>query len=406
MISWLIDMRGQKKNGKLREKSKKLKSSSKSLPEKIKSQEKNFNRFKSVDKVLLKIANELIKKYDGLIKAIWTYGSYSRGDAKPSSDIDIMILIDDVTQKINIIKQNEIYLFSKFISEKMMSDNKIKNEIHLQPPKTLTDWWDLLRSGEPWVFTGMRDSKIIYDPSGFVEPIKRLLIRGSLHGTKEKGFALLKRAKNKYEKLRKKMMIDVMSKILNSMVETTQAVLIYYGEAPVYEDELVEKLRDLVKKKLIKETNVLYLEDIYRVNKLIENGDIRTIKVKDIERYISRGMKFIESMEKLFERLEIKKKKGIIKKSHDKMMKIAINVLKSFNIKAKNDKDVVRKLNSLVKKGYITPLYVEFIKHILDMKNEIDKGNMKFLSEKDIYNSRMYVKTLESLSEMIKNEKK
>ena len=367
---------------------------------------KLLSNYNVIEKSLSDLSKALIEKYDGIIKAIWTYGSFSRGEAKPSSDIDVMIIIDDVTQNVNIMKQNEIYLFSKIISEKLRKENKIKNEIHLQPPKTLTTWWDLLRSGEPWVFTGMRDSKIIYDPSGFVEPIKRLLLRGGLHGTKEKGYALLKRAKSRYEDLKKKLMNDIMSKILSSMVETVQAILIYYGEPPVYEDVLVKKLREISKRNKISSRYAFYLEDIYKVTKLIEDGEMSSVRISDIDKYIDRGMKFIEAMEKLFEKLEIKKKKKIIETSHDKMIKIAKDVLKSFNIKAKNDRDVVNKLKMLVKKGYITPVYVEFIKHILDMKKKLESGKIKFLSEKEIYGSRVYVKTLESLSEMIRNEKR
>ncbi len=351
-----------------------------------------------IDNALAEFSKALVEKYDGFIKAIWVYGSYAKGEAKPTSDIDVMILVDDVTKKVSIVTQNEIFLFSRFLAGRVRDKYKLKNEIHIQPPRGLTDWWDLLRSGEPWVFTGMRDSRVLYDPSGFVEPIKRLLMRGGLHGTKEKSFALLRRAKRKYEDLKKKLTIDVTSKILGAMVETAQAVLMYYGEPPVYEDTLIRKMKFLAKKNLIKKRHVEHLKKVYEMARKEE----KEISLRDVDKIITFGMEFIEAMEKLFEKLELKKKKKIIKESHDEMMRIATKILKSFGYKARGEKDVIRKLKLLVKKGYITPLYLEFIKHVLELKKKIDMGKIEFLSEKDIYGSRVYVKTLESLSEMMK----
>ncbi len=359
---------------------------------------------KSLDASLGKITKEIVGKYGKLIKAVWVYGSYARNQEKPKSDIDILILVDDVSQNVGVYKLNEIYMFAKLMGEKIRQENKINHEFHFQPPRTLTDWWDLLRSGEPWVYTGMRDAKVLYDPSGFVEPIKRILNEGRIYATKEKSFALLERAKAMYKKLREKTIVDVMSKILKIMVETSQAVLMYYGEPPLYDDALIERLRDLSKKKIINEKYILYLEDAYRMNKMIEMGDVGKIKIRDVETYIDRGMKFIEAMERLFEKLELRKKKMIIKESHDEMIRIAKSVLKSFGMSAKTEKEILKKLAELSKKGYITPLYVEFIKHIMNMKNNIK--NINKLPESDIYNSRVYVRTMKSLLEMMKYEKK
>ncbi len=357
-----------------------------------------------IDGALKELSKVLVERYGSKIKAIWTYGSYARGTMNSGSDIDILILLDDVSQKIGVAVQNDIFTFAQFIGNKIKKENKIKNEFHFQPPRTLTDWWDLLRSGEPWVYTGMHDAKILYDPSGFVEPIKRLLNEGRIYATKEKSIALLRRAKSRYESLHKKILIDVMSKILRVMVETSQAVLMYYGEPPLYDEMLLSKMKYLADKKLIKDKYFLYLEDIYKVNELIKSGDMGTLRIRDVERYINRGMEFIGGMEKLFEKLEIKKKKMIIRKSHEQMMKIAKAVLKSFGVKVKSERSIVKKLKELSKKGYITPLYIEFIKHIIDMRKKMN--NVQVLSEKDIYNSRVYVKTLESLLEMAKYEKK
>lgn len=48
----------------------------------------------AVDNILGKYVEEVKQIYGDYLKAVILYGSYARGDFRPDSDIDIMILID------------------------------------------------------------------------------------------------------------------------------------------------------------------------------------------------------------------------------------------------------------------------------------------------------------------------
>ena len=54
----------------------------------------------SLDGILKKYVEDIRGLYGERLKAVILYGSYARGDFKPDSDIDIMILVDLAEQEI------------------------------------------------------------------------------------------------------------------------------------------------------------------------------------------------------------------------------------------------------------------------------------------------------------------
>ena len=49
--------------------------------------------------ILIDFSKELIDKVDGLVKAIVLFGSYSQNKENEKSDIDILIVVDDIYAK-------------------------------------------------------------------------------------------------------------------------------------------------------------------------------------------------------------------------------------------------------------------------------------------------------------------
>ena len=73
---------------------------------------------------LSKYTEELQKIYDLHLKNIILYGSYARGDFKPDSDIDIMILVD--------LSDIEIKKYSESLSRLTYNIN-LDNDLSLMP---------------------------------------------------------------------------------------------------------------------------------------------------------------------------------------------------------------------------------------------------------------------------------
>ncbi len=348
-----------------------------------------------IREIVEKYMKPLIEKFGKKIKAVWVYGSSTRGEAKKSSDIDVMVLLDDVSGELGIATENLIWAEMQAIAGKARKDGWL---LHFQSPKLLTQWWDLLRSGEPWVVTGMRDALIIYDPSGFVRPIKRLLNAGRISATRERAFELMKRIERRREKIRKIMVESITSDILLAMVESTQAVLMYMGKAPPSPSSINRQLKWLVRKGHLDEKYQLYFESFYGMVKRMDRGKIE-VSMAELESYMEKARKFIAAMEKLFERLEKEKHERIIRESFEEARKSMEKVLKKFNISARNEREMVKAVKELVEKGMLSRYYLDLLEHIVSTAVKFKRREE--LAEKDIYDSRLYAKTLSSYAEAI-----
>ncbi len=345
--------------------------------------------------LVMKYMNPLIERHKKEIKAVWLYGSSARGEARKTSDIDVMVLLDDVSGNLTIQAENLIWAEMQAVAGNARKDGWL---LHFQSPKMLTKWWDLLRSGEPWVLTGMRDAVIIYDPSGFVRPIKRLLNSGRMSATHERAFELMNRIKQRKERIRKIMTESITSEILLSMVESSQAVLMYMGKMPPSPSSLNRQLKWLVRKGYLDEKYQLYFEEFYRLAKSMEKGSA-DVGLRELEEHMEKARRFISAMEKLFERLEKEKHEKIVRESFDEARKSVEKTLKKFGIRARTEKQMIKAVEKLVKQGMLSKYYLDLLEHVFYTASRF--RSTRDLPEKDIYDSRLYAKTLREYSEAI-----
>lgn len=356
-----------------------------------------------VAQALKKVASEVLKEYNGLIKAMWVYGSAVRkGEFKPTSDIDLMILLDDVTHKVSASKLKEVDDKVDELVKKVKKEMKVK--IHPQPPKRLSDWWDLLRSGEPWVFTSMRDAVPIYDPSGYIEPLQRLLRGGRLHGTWERAQMLLERAPYRIESARRIFLNEITSDLLAAMVEAGQAVLMFSGVAPATAPTLgLELKKRFVKKRLLEAGYVELYDDFYELTKKIEHGEITRISGKELDKWIARVKAFLARMQKLFANLEEQKKKELIEAAHRESIAAIQAALAKVGKPKVKEKEMIKYVEEfLIKPGLVDKSYLAVLKKIFSLKDALEKGKLESVPEKDIYSSRMYARNLKIVLESIK----
>ncbi len=89
-----------------------------------------------------------------LIKGIVIFGSRVQNKAAVGSDIDILVVVDDTKQAQDSFGQ----MLSRKIEE--ASDAAKELDLHIQPPLSITELWENLRKGEPWLVTALRNCKI------------------------------------------------------------------------------------------------------------------------------------------------------------------------------------------------------------------------------------------------------
>ena len=231
-----------------------------------------------------------------------------------------------------------------------------------------------------------------------MRPIKRLLNLGRLSPTRERAFELMKRISERRERIKRILVESIVSDILLAMVESAQAVLMYMGKPPPSPSSINRQLKWLVKKGYLDEKYQLYFESFYSVAKRIDANKM-DILMSELESYMEKARKFISAMEKLFERLEKEKQERIVEESFEEARKSMERMLKKFNINARNEKEMIEAIKELVRKGMLSRYYLDLLEHIFKTAMKFRKHES--LPERDIYNSRLYARTLSEYTEAI-----
>ena len=143
---------------------------------------KNYSSLdlKNEKEIAMDFAVKIYKKFDKIIKAVVLFGSSNKNTATSSSDIDVIIIIDDAA----IQWDQELIAWYREELGKLVLENKYKKDIHITTTK-LTTWWADLLKGEPIVVNVLRYGEALIDIGGFFNPLKSLLIQGRIKPSPE-----------------------------------------------------------------------------------------------------------------------------------------------------------------------------------------------------------------------------
>jgi predicted nucleotidyltransferase len=90
----------------------------------------------NIKKLLKKFKSELNRIYGEQLKSVYLYGSYARGDARPDSDIDLLMVIKGEFDYLEMLKrsddfaasfclENDVVVSRAFVSEKAYKEKQI-----------------------------------------------------------------------------------------------------------------------------------------------------------------------------------------------------------------------------------------------------------------------------------------
>ncbi len=139
--------------------------------------------------VAVDFAVKVHKKFDRLIKASILFGSQAKNTATASSDIDIILIVDDAA----INWDMELVAWYREELAKIIAENEYRRELHINTVK-LTTWWQDMLYGDPVVINIIRYGEALIDSGGFFNPLKALLIQGKIRSTPEAVYVALQRA--------------------------------------------------------------------------------------------------------------------------------------------------------------------------------------------------------------------
>ena len=240
--------------------------------------------------IIKKFTKEVLKKYPTLIKSVVLFGSTARGTWHKESDIDVFVIIDDTKHKITPTLKDKIEDDMENIAR------KISDKLSIQQPYLLTEFWNMVRIGHPIVFNFIREGIPAFDKDIFV-PIKRLLQMGEIKPSREAVEKYMERAPQRLRRVQTAKLYMVAEDCYYAMLESAQAVLMFFGKHPPRPEEAPEELRrSLVKMGFIKPELADWLEGVIKKRKDIENKRIKKITGKEVDEVIEEIMDVLKGV--------------------------------------------------------------------------------------------------------------
>ena len=272
------------------------KSSKKSGKKKFKSNANDVPtlKLKRESDIAMDFATKVYKKFDKLVKSVILFGSAAKQTTVTGSDIDIIIILDDVA----VNWDQELIAWYREELEKLVKRNPYKGSLHINTVK-LSTWWEDLMRGDPVVINILRYGEAMIDLAGFFNPLKHLLIKGKIKSTPEAIFSALQRApihiaRSKIAEL------NAIDGLYWSMVDSAHAALIAANIPPVSPEHIPGDLKEnFVNKGKLKMKYVVWYRDLLVLHKKITHGEVKNLKGVEIDDWQDRAEEFLEVMANL-----------------------------------------------------------------------------------------------------------
>lgn len=253
---------------------------------------------KSERDIAMDFASSVHKRFESLIKATVLFGSQAKHTATPSSDIDIIIVVDDASVEWDL----ELIAWYREELAKLVASHQSSRELHINTVK-LTTWWQDLMNGDPVVLNMIRYGEPLIDIGGFFKPIKALLLAGKIHATPEAVYMALQRSPAHLARS-KAAQLSAVEGIYWCMVDAAQAALMTAGMLPPSPEHIPMLLKETFSdKNIIKPELVSWYREIYALHKAIAHGQVAHIKGADIDVWQAKAETFLRTLTSVIDRL-------------------------------------------------------------------------------------------------------
>ncbi len=359
---------------------------------------------------VIRFSVKALQKYEKLIKCIVMMGSVARGEFKPSSDVDVFVVIDDTLQEITPELREEIDDYLEKIAK------EISGRISVQPSYTLTEFWDYARVGHPIIYNFIKEGVAIYD-TGFFSPVKKLLKMGKIPTTREAVESYMEDAPKKLMRAKTVKLLILAEDCYYAMLNTAQAVLMFMElEPPVPSRAYDEVMEHLVKPGILERKYAEWLKEIINIRKNIEQGQLQDVSGAFIDEWLERAKEFVNRMFYLLNMLEVMKREKVLERTHEVMLEAVAAAIKALHKlpEETTQEELVEQIGmslkeafkkELVDTGKVESYYLDIWERIEDMKKLVEEGRSEELLEKDVYKMREYVRELiHDLAKVLKKE--
>jgi predicted nucleotidyltransferase/uncharacterized protein (UPF0332 family) len=239
-------------------------------------------------------SKKVYKEFGTFIKAIVLFGSAAKNTQQQNQDIDVLVVVNDLTLELTP-EAVETY---KIIMQKIIGETN--KRIHLTTLK-ITNFWDLVRKGDPIAINILRDGVAMLD-TGFFDPLQMLLYQGRVRPTYESIYTYLLRAPNTIQNSKWHIMQATVD-LYWAVIDASHAALMKMGEIPPSPEHAADMLDEkLVKKKHLEKKYSTIMREFYKLSKRIAHREIKEIRGSDYERYLNQANDFVERMKRFVEK--------------------------------------------------------------------------------------------------------
>jgi len=258
-------------------------------------------KLQSEHDIAMDFAVKAYKKFDKIIKSIVLFGSVAKRKISLGSDIDIVMIIDDVS----INWDQELIAWYREELDKIVLENPYRGSLHINTIK-LSTWWQDLLKGDPVVLNVLRTGEAMIDYGGFFEPLKYLLLKGKIKGTPEAIYTCLQRSPTHLARSRA-YELRTIEGVYWSMVDAAQAALMSANYFPPSPEYITGDLKEaFVDKNILKQKYLLWYRDIQELHKKIEHHEFHEIKGADIDAWQQRADEFMKIMTSIVKKIIMK----------------------------------------------------------------------------------------------------
>jgi predicted nucleotidyltransferase/uncharacterized protein (UPF0332 family) len=265
-----------------------------------------FDRTKNIPTLQLKtetdiamdFAVKVYKKFNKIVKSIVLFGSTTKQNVTPGSDIDVMILIDDTSVKWD----QELIAWYREELEKTIQESPYKKELHINTVK-LSTWWEDLMKGDPVILNILRYGEAMIDAGGFFNPLKELLLQGKIKSTPEAIYSCLQRAPLHFARS-KASELGAIEGLYWTMVDSAHAALIAANVSPPSPEHIPGELKEnFVNSGKLKMKYVDWFRDLNLLHKKVVHGEITDLKGIEIDDWQNKTEDFLRTMAQLVNEL-------------------------------------------------------------------------------------------------------
>lgn len=251
-------------------------------------------KLKSESAIAMDFATKAYKKFEKSIKSIILFGSAVKQTSVSGSDIDIIIVLDDVS----INWDQELIAWYRQELDKILRANPYKKDIHINTVK-LSTWWEDLLKGDPVIINILRYGEAMIDMAGFFEPLKFLLIKGKIKSTPEAIYSCLQRAPIHIARS-KNSELNCIEGLYWAMVDSAHAALIAAQVTPPSPEHIPVDLKEtFVNTGKLKMKYVVWYRDLLLLHKKITHGEVKNLKGVEIDDWQDKTEQFLEVMAQL-----------------------------------------------------------------------------------------------------------